>query len=117
MIIIYSSDEDSLEFSSLLLASNACFFFLTFHICRLADLVFDFLPFDFLRGFSIFEGGILFAPLLDARGMMSLLLRRGGVSLLSARGDESFLSACGGVMIFRAPGESNKFYLIIIYGS
>ena len=114
MIIIYSSDEDSLEFSSLLLASNACFFLLFLNICRLADLV---LPFDFWRSFLIFEGSILFAPLLDARGIMSLLLGRGGVSLLSARGDESFLSACGGVMIFRAPGESDKIYLIIIYGS
>ena len=73
-----------------MLASKACLIFLALHIARLAELVFGFFPFDFLRDDE---------------------------SFVPARDDESFVPARGGVKIFRAPGESNKFYLIIIYGS
>ena len=73
-----------------MLASKACLIFLALHIARLAELVFGFFPFDFLRDDE---------------------------SFVPARDDESFVPARGGVKIFCAPGESNKFYLIIIYGS
>ena len=94
---------------------------MTLYSCLLAKLD---LPRDFSRIFLTCGGKILSAPvemplidvpeLLFARGIVSLLLARGGVSLLSARGEELLLSACGGVRIFRAPGESDKVFLVMI---
>ena len=82
-----------------MLASKACLIFLALHIARLAELVFGFFPFDLLRDVE------------------SFLPARDDELFVPARDDDSFVPARGGVKIFRAPGESGKFYLIIIYGS